>query len=92
MVGSLTGQYNSTCCTGTDHETFRLGWVGECDQSTNARKVNCVHIETSSLWAEFVNKNICISARLVSEGIKTFNFDNFENSHDSLLRPEYFID
>ena len=27
----------------------------------------CVHIETSSLWAEFVNKNRCISVRLVSE-------------------------
>ena len=24
--------------------------------------------------------------------IKTFNFDDFENSHDSFLRPEYFID
>jgi len=26
----------------------------------------CVHIETSSLWAVFVNKNRCISVRLVS--------------------------
>ena len=29
-----------------------------------------VHIETSFLWAEFVNKNRCISVRLVSEEIK----------------------
>ena len=37
-------------------------------QGTKARKVNCgrVYIETSSLWAEFVNKNRCISVRLVS--------------------------
>ena len=28
---------------------------------------SCVHIETSSLWAEFVNNNICVSVRLVSE-------------------------
>ena len=27
----------------------------------------CVHIETSSLWAEFVNKNRCISVTQVSE-------------------------
>ena len=26
----------------------------------------CVHIETSSLWAEFVNKNRCISVRLIT--------------------------
>ena len=28
------------------------------------------HIETSSLWADFVNKNRCISVRLVSEEVK----------------------
>ena len=52
----------------------------------------CVHIETSSLWAEFVNKNRCISVRLVSEEVKSINFDNFDNSHNSFLWPEYFID
>ena len=52
----------------------------------------CVHVETSSLWAEFVNKNRCISVRLVSDEIKALNFDNFDNSHNSLLWPEYFID
>jgi drug/metabolite transporter superfamily protein YnfA len=47
-------------------------------QGCNARKVNCgrvysayVHIETSSLWAEFVNKNRCISVCLVSEEVKS---------------------
>ena len=47
-------------------------------QCTNARKFNCgctcilcAHIETSSLWAEFVNKNRCISVRLVSEEDKS---------------------
>ena len=39
-------------------------------------------IETSSLLADFVNKNRCISVRLVSE----------DNSHNSFLWPEYFID
>ena len=29
----------------------------------------CVRIETSSLLAEFVNKNRCISVRLVSEEV-----------------------
>ena len=37
-----------------------------------------MHIETSSLWAEFVNKN---SVRLVSEEVKSITF-----------LPEYFID
>ena len=34
----------------------------------------CVHIKTSSLWAEFVNKNRCISVRLVSEEVKSIKF------------------
>ena len=45
----------------------------------------CVHIETSFLWAEFVNKNRCISVSLVSEEVKTLNFDKFDNSHNSFL-------
>ena len=58
-------------------------------QGCNARKVICgrvlcVHIKTSSLWAEFVNKNRCIRVRLVSEEVKAF-FDNFDNSHNSFL-------
>ena len=41
------------------------------EQGYNARKVNgscvlCVHIETSSHWADFVNKNRCLSACFVS--------------------------
>jgi len=34
-------------------------------------RILCAHIETSSLWAEFVNKNRCISVRLVSEEIES---------------------
>ena len=32
------------------------------------------NIETSSLWAEFVNKNRCISVRFVSEEVKSIKF------------------
>ena len=52
----------------------------------------CVHTETSSLWVEFVNKNRCISVRLVSEEVKSIKFDNFDNSNNSFLWPEYFTD
>ena len=31
----------------------------------------CTYIETSSFWAEFVNKNRCISLRRVSEEDKS---------------------
>ena len=31
-------------------------------------------IETSSLWAKFVNKNRCIYVRLVSEEVKSIEF------------------
>jgi len=55
-------------------------------------RILCVHIETSSLWAEFINKNRCISVRLVLRRLKAFNFNNFDNSHYSFLWPEYFID
>ena len=34
----------------------------------------CVHIEASSLWAEFVNKNRCISVRLAFEEVKRIKF------------------
>ena len=42
----------------------------------NARKVNCscVYSETSSLWAEFVNKNRSIGVRLVAEEVKSIKF------------------
>ena len=43
------------------------------EQITFFRKL-CVHIETSSLWAEFVNKNRCISVRLVTEEVKSITF------------------
>ena len=40
-------------------------------------RILCVHIETSSLWAEFVNKNRCISVRLISEDDKSIKFWSF---------------
>ena len=43
-------------------------------------------------WTEFVNKNRCISVRLVSEEVKSIKFDNFDNSQNSFLWPEYFVD
>ncbi len=36
--------------------------------------VYCIHMETSSFWAEFVNKNRFISVRLVSEEVKSIKF------------------
>ena len=52
-----------------------------------------VHIETSSFWAEFVNKNIDASVFVSYPWrIKAFNIDNFDNSHNSFIWPEYFID
>ena len=48
-------------------------------------RILCVHIETSSLWAEFVNKNRFISVRIVAEEVKSINFDNLDNSHNSFL-------
>ena len=68
------------------------------EQGCNARKLIAVaytlstHIETSSLWAEFVNKNRCISVRLVSEEVKSIKFCYFDNSHNSFIWPECFID
>ena len=38
-------------------------------------RILCVHIETSSLWAEFVNKNRCFSVPLVSEEDKSIKLD-----------------
>ena len=62
-------------------EEYYRSWFAERHhliQVYNARKVNCscarilcVHIKTSSLWAEFVNKNRCIHVRLVSEDVKS---------------------
>ena len=48
----------------------------------------CVHIETNSLWVEFVNKNRCISVRLVPEEV---NFLIILKIY-SFLGPELFID
>ena len=45
-----------------------------------------IHIETSSLLEVFVNKNRCISVRLVSEEdfYPQFNFEHFDNSHKNI--------
>ena len=50
----------------------------------------CIHIETSSFWLEFVNKNRCISVCLISEEVKRIKFWSFWQN--SFLWPEYFID
>ena len=55
----------------------------------------CVHIETSSLCAKFLNKIDVSVFVYYPRKKKAFNFDNFDNSHDRFLwldRPEYFID
>ena len=65
--------------TCTMHVLYKLYTSYSCNQGCNARKVNCgyeyfayiLKVETSSLWAEFVNKNRCISVRLVSEEDKS---------------------
>ena len=57
-------------------------------QGCNARKVNCGRVYSVYILkplAEFVNKNKCISVRLVSEEVKSIKFDNFDNSHNSFL-------
>ena len=56
-------------------------------------KLIAVAYTLRTYWAEFVNKNRCISVRLVSDEVKkALNFDNFDDSHNCFLRPEYFID
>ena len=50
-------------------------------QGYNPRKANCaqlrIHIETSSLWGEFVNKNRCISVCSYSTFAAKINFSDF---------------
>ena len=48
-----------------------LGWK---NIKKSLKSVFDIHIETSSLWAEFVNKNRCISVCLVSEEVKSIEF------------------
>ena len=54
-------------------------------------RILCVHIETSSLLAEFVRIDASVFV-WYSRGLKAINFGNFDNSHKSILWPEYFID
>ena len=54
----------------------------------NARKVICSCVNSAYIWAEFiVNRNRCISVRLVSEEVKlkALDLDNFDNWHNSFL-------
>ena len=46
----------------------------KCKESKLQLRILCVHIETSSLWVEFVNKNRCLSVRLESEEVKRIEF------------------
>jgi len=64
----------------------------KCKESKLQLRILCVHIETSSLWAEFVNKNRSSVFVYNPRRIKALNFENFDNSHNSFLWPEYFID
>ena len=47
-------------------------------------------------WHQFslggICKQECISVRLLFEEVKSIKFNNFDNSHNSFLWPEYFID
>ena len=63
-------------------------------QGCNARKVVYT---LRTYWNQFAlgricKQNRCISVRLVSEEVKNVKSDNFDNSHNSFLWPEYFID
>ena len=47
-----------------------------------------LRIETSSLWADFVNKvnkKRCIIVCLVSEENKALNYEKFDNKYNSFL-------
>ena len=60
-------------------------------------KLIAVAYTLRTYWNQFslggiCNKNRCISVLLVSEAVESIKFDNFDNTHNSFLRPEYFID
>ena len=81
MAGNIKNSVSPPPCTNSDTQ-----------QECNARKVNCscvLHIETSSLWPHLVNKNRTVFVQYPRR-LKALNFDNFDNSHNSFLRPEQF--
>ena len=57
-------------------------------------KLIAVAYTLRTYWNRFSlgEKNRCISVRLVSVEVKEFKFENFDNSHNSFLWPEFFID
>ena len=54
--------------------TSELSEQGYNERKVNQLRIHCIHIETSSLSADFVNNNRCISVRLVSEEDKSIEF------------------
>jgi len=54
--------------------------LDEHGQVCNARKVNCVCVYSAYILKPVLRR------------LKALNFDNFDNSHNSFLWPEYFID
>jgi len=57
-----------------DSSGIKQGWNRKGKESQLRLCILCVHIETSSLWAECVNNNRCISVHLVSEEVKSIKF------------------
>ena len=68
---SLIGNFLQFLNERSNYETDRHDLLG-FSQGFNARKVNFAVVYTlRTYWAEFVNKNRCISVRLVSEEDKS---------------------
>ena len=76
---------------------FRFTTVPWKDQGTNARKINC-----SRVYSAYILKPVLSGRNFLTRidasvfvwyprKTKAFDFDNFENSHNSFLWPEYFI-
>ena len=54
-------------------------------------RILCAHIETSSLWVEFVNKNRCISVRLVSVEVKSIDNYNIIASYNQNISLIFYV-
>jgi hypothetical protein len=67
---------------GENFEKFIQGY--KCKESKLNLLILCVQIETSSLWAEFSNKNRSVFV-LYPRRLKALNFDYFDYSHKSFL-------
>ena len=64
--------------------------------SLNSASVNILFIRKVPLWSKTMLIRHCQGTNAVfvyyPRGLKALKFDNFENSHNSFLWPEYFID